>query len=204
MTIFSRLTITVILWLFVVAAPLYAGMEPFYKGEWGMSPDEIKTLETAAPVETNPGAIGDLELEYRMWINHTAARVTYVFKNRGLQGRPTLSSVICALELEGLSNSQCRDLGRAYMRQFTSQKNLADNDYYERYGDDYWHLDFSALGKSVYINMKGVNLPDDMGMVFIMFGGTHTKENAAIFQKYHKQTLQNYAQARREEPPEAD
>lgn len=76
---FKKLLVCMILVL--AASPLYAGVEPFYKGEWGMSPQDIQKLYDAAPVEETRESGGPTprEIVYDADLWGSPVRVAYLF-----------------------------------------------------------------------------------------------------------------------------
>lgn len=69
-----------LLMVLFLTAPLYAGMEPFYKGEWGMSPAEINALNNNEPA---PGHFSKFyrtyEFEYLQKLYDQTVAVSYIF-----------------------------------------------------------------------------------------------------------------------------
>lgn len=75
-----RKFILCILVLLFCAAPLYAGMEPFYKGQWGMGMDDLKALYQEAPLNDQFSRFYQTrELEYEQELDGQKVMVTYVF-----------------------------------------------------------------------------------------------------------------------------
>lgn len=75
-----RKFILCILVLLFCAAPLYAGMEPFYKGQWGMGMEELKALYQEAPMNDQFSRFYQTrELEYEQELEGQKVVVTYVF-----------------------------------------------------------------------------------------------------------------------------
>ena len=77
MKLLKKLTGLTAVCLFLTVAPLYAGMEPFFKGEWGMTPQEIHALYNVAAVQSAANADG--------------AQLTYVTEIEGFQAATAYS-----------------------------------------------------------------------------------------------------------------
>lgn len=72
-------TITLIMFL-LCAAPLYAGVEPFYKGEWGMTMDEVQALHNVPPANDPYNEYYESrDLEYNWDLDGQPVVVTYLF-----------------------------------------------------------------------------------------------------------------------------
>lgn len=74
----KKLSVFTALFLLFTAAPLFAGMEPFFKGEWGMTPQEIHGLYGTAAVQSAANADG-AQLTYVTQIEGYPATVAYTF-----------------------------------------------------------------------------------------------------------------------------
>lgn len=74
--------LTAVAAIFLLAMPnfIWAGMEPFYKGEWGMSPKEIQNLYGFAPFDTYADKeTNSLTARYQIEIDGHLAQVAYTF-----------------------------------------------------------------------------------------------------------------------------
>lgn len=75
---FNKLAGLILAVLLLAAAPACAGMEPFFKGDWGMTPQEIHGLYGTAAVQSAANA-GGAQLTYVTEIEGFPATTAYTF-----------------------------------------------------------------------------------------------------------------------------
>lgn len=105
--------LTVIVLLFMVTFATYAlAMEPFYKGQWGMAPAEIKALYgNAEPFDTSTNANGNIIYTYAgPALDNVAGETSYAFYADTNNAAEKLYIVWNSFRVENTDNKRYEEL----------------------------------------------------------------------------------------------
>lgn len=142
-------TISLILFLLltVLANPLYAGMEPFWRGQWGLSMGEIQSMEnrTLETAYYEPIYKYNLtSLIYEGEILGQPAKISYLFSNN------RLVTTVCNIHAEDLSFENAKALTTQYNNLAATTLNTGQVPFQERtrrYEDNtgFWWLQLALM-----------------------------------------------------------
>lgn len=155
MTTAKKTVFMITLLALFIATPVFAGIDPFYKGDWGMAADEIKALHQDGPPDAELGQM----MVYVDKSDGAYAETTYFFADNALTAASYLVKGDFAKEKE--IRKWLKDLGAlmvapdgAAFTSETKEKKLADGIIIILY---LWKNDNTQILGRAYINNNEKN-----------------------------------------------
>lgn len=158
----SKLILAIIICGAATAA--HANMEPFYKGEWNMTPEQIMALYDTEPVDKS--TVNSMEtLAYQTTVNAYAITITYYFgKQLPTSSKKRLWYVNCEIDISTMSIPECETMTLELLQYIHDSANTFDYDYMSSITHDInmkerWSFRGGYINNTTAICVSGYKIP---------------------------------------------